>query len=128
MGVESPASIEDVRHAFDRALRTGGLQRLPRNPAHRDIVLAALCLGLRRRHAYGEPELNDRLKDALAGMRAAVDHVTCRRFLVDLGFLRRDRAGTRYFVDPSKLADTLTGEAAAALPAILAHALPPGRR
>jgi hypothetical protein len=106
------ASADEVAAVLDRALTTGRLARIPRNPRHRDIVLAILCLDLRRRHAYTEPEINAYLASALRAFEAGVDHVTCRRHLVDLAFLKRDRAGTRYLLNFPKLEATLSTNAA----------------
>ncbi|MEQ8859318.1 MAG: DUF2087 domain-containing protein [Pseudomonadales bacterium] len=100
-----------VASAIGKALVTGSLRRIPKNPRHRDIVLALLCVGMRRRYPYSEIEINRYLRGALGQMEAVVDHVTCRRFLVDLGFLRRDRAGARYFLNPARLESTLKVEA-----------------
>ena len=36
-----------------------------------------------------------------------VDHVTARRYLVDLGFLKRDAAGTRYYLNYLKQQEVL---------------------
>ena len=96
-----------------KVLITGRLQRMPRNPRHRSVLLATLCLPLRRRYPYSEPEVNAYLKQALAGLPSAVDHVTFRRYLVDLGFLRRDRAGRRYLLDYRRVAATLSADAIA---------------
>ncbi|HEX7037271.1 MAG TPA: DUF2087 domain-containing protein [Pseudomonadales bacterium] len=111
---EPPASPEEVAAVLRKVLITGRLQRIPRNPRHRSVLLAALCLQLRRRYPYSEPELNEQLKEALAALPAVVDYVTLRRYLVDLGFLRRDRAGRRYLLDYRRVAATLGPEAIAA--------------
>ena len=105
------ASRDDVARALKRALVTGGLRRVPKHPQHRDIVLAMLCLNLRRRHPYKEPELNENLRGSLEAMHASVDHVTCRRYLVDLGFLKRDRSGSRYLLNYPKVESTISNEA-----------------
>jgi hypothetical protein len=65
---------------------------------------------MRRRYAYSEIEFNEVLQAALVQMDADVDHVTCRRFLVDLGFAKRDRAGIRYFVNYPKVESTLSDD------------------
>ncbi|MEQ8484400.1 MAG: DUF2087 domain-containing protein [Pseudomonadales bacterium] len=121
----TPAELEQ---ALARALVTGGLRRIPRNPQHRDLVLAVVCLTLQRRRPYPEPVLNEHLRARLATLKATVDHVTCRRYLVDLGFLKRDRAGSRYFLNYPRLASTLSEEAAAALDSILQRLLDRGGR
>jgi len=117
------ASAEVVLAALKKCLPEGRLPRVPRNPEHRDIVLAALCLDMRRRYPYSEIEFNDYLKGALAGLNARVDHVTCRRYLVDFGFVKRDRAGTRYFLYLPKVRATLCGEAMASIDALLEEAI-----
>lgn len=117
------ASSADIADALKKVLVTGALRRIPKHPEHRDIVLALLCLDLQRRYAYNELELNRYLATALQTMNALVDHVTCRRYLVDLGFVRRDRAGTRYFVNPLRVEATLSPDAASAATALLAEAL-----
>jgi hypothetical protein len=108
-----------------KACITGGLRRIPRHPEHRDLVLAVLCASMVRRCPYREIEINEYLKARLAAIRATVDHVTCRRYLVDLGFVKRDRAGLRYFLNYPKLAETLTPEALASADQLLGQALSP---
>jgi hypothetical protein len=105
------ASAETVSRVLGRVLTQGGLSRIPRHPERRDIVLAVLCVGLRRRVPYTEIEFNDLLESGLAGLKARVDHVTCRRYMVDYGFVKRDRAGKRYFLNYPKLESALTDEA-----------------
>lgn len=106
-----------------KSLPEGRLQRIPRNPAHRDIVLAILAMHLERRYPYAETELNEVLEQALSGMHAKVDHVTCRRYLVDCGFLRRNRPGTRYFLVFPRLEATLSREARESAATLLPQAL-----
>ena len=69
--------------------------------------MALLSLHLERRYPYSELELKDTLIEALKMFRSSIDYVTCRRYLVDLGFMKRDRAGTRYYLNFLKLAETL---------------------
>ncbi len=107
----NPASVDAVAAVLRKVLPEARLNRIPRHPEHRNIVLAIFCLGLRRRYPYTEVELNELLQEQLHLMCAAVDHVTCRRYLVDFGFVRRDRAGTRYFLNFPKVESTLSEEA-----------------
>ena len=107
------ASLETVEQVLRRVLAGMRLRRIPKNPEHRNIVLAILCLGLVRRHPYAEMELNDALRHELEKFNALVDHVTCRRYLVDLDFLKRDRAGHRYFVNFPKVESTLADDSLA---------------
>lgn len=122
------ASVEAVTAALGRVLASGRLHRIPRHPEHRDILLALLCVDLHRRYPYSEVEMNDYLRAALATVRAKVDHVTCRRYLVDLGFVRRDRAGMRYFVNFPKLESVLSDEAMDQAPELIAGAVAHGVR
>lgn len=117
------ASSEEVADSLKRAMPEGRLKRLPRHPRRRDIVLAVLSMPLRRRYPYSERELNDQLERSLARLGAEVDHVTCRRYLVDFGFVRRDRAGKRYFVNYPRVEDTLSGDAMANVELLVASAL-----
>jgi hypothetical protein len=109
--VTGQASPETVAETLRKAMPEAKLSRIPRHPERRDIVLAILCLEMRRRYPYAETEINEYLARALAALRASVDHVTCRRYMVDLGFMKRDRAGTRYFLNYPKVEATLSAEA-----------------
>jgi hypothetical protein len=127
-GQPGQATPEIVARALGKVLVTGCLARIPKHPQHRDIVLAVLCSHLRRRHSYTELEINACLRESLDAMQARIDHVTCRRYLVDLGFLKRNRAGTRYLLNYPRLEATLSAEAASNLPALLQEALAGRRR
>jgi hypothetical protein len=122
------ASAEHVAQALKRALPEGALTRIPRHPERRDIVLAIVCLHMRRRYPYTEAEINDYLKNALVRLNAVVDHVTCRRYLVDLGFVKRDRAGTRYYLYYPKVRSTLAEDAIAGISELVQEALSSPRR
>lgn len=119
----APASAAEVATALQRVLASGRLLRIPRNPRHRDIVLAIVSRALRRRHPYTEPALNECLTAALDALHATVDHVTCRRSLVDHGFVKRDRAGTRYFLNYPKYEATLAADAMQAIEALIGSSL-----
>ena len=126
--MNEPASTEVVSKVLHKALPEARLDRIPRHPEHRDVVLAIFCLGLRRRYPYTEAELNDFLLVQLDQMCACVDHVTCRRYLVDLGFVKRDRAGTRYFLNFPKVETTLAPDAIASASDLVKDALNARRR
>lgn len=128
MPASAPASIRAVEAVLAKVLPEGRLRRIPRNPAHRHIVLAILCQGMRRRYPYSEPELNEFLQEALSRLAADVDHVTCRRYLVDLGFVKRDRAGMRYFLNYPKLEAALSSGAMESAHRLVERALASNRR
>jgi hypothetical protein len=118
-GAPTLAGPSDVARILERVARGGILRRVPRKPEYRDVVLALLCANLQRRQPYSELELNDHLKETLRLVDAQVDHVTCRRNLVDSGFLKRDRAGSRYLLNYPKLQATLSAEALASAERLL---------
>lgn len=103
-----PASVDAVLAVLDKALSEAALRRIPKHPIQRDVVLALLCRSLERRYPYSEVELRESLESALDEMSADVDHVTCRRYMVDLGFLKRDRAGQRYFLNAPRLDEVVS--------------------
>ena len=80
-------------------LRTGALQALPTHPQVLDTLLALATGGLARQRPYAEREVNEALSAWLESVRAKVDHVTLRRRMVDLGFLKRTKDGSRYFLN-----------------------------
>ena len=123
---DAPASPDEVATVLNRALVHGSLARLPRGARARHVILAILCLEIRRRHAYTEPEMNQCLQAGLQRMNAGVDHVTCRRYLVDLGFLKRDRAGGRYLLNHPRLAEVLSEAAIGAAVALVREELESG--
>lgn len=108
---------------FRKLLPEGQLRRIPKNPEHRDVILATLSLPLARRYPYTEPELNDALRESLGTMNAIVDHVTARRFLVDLGFVKRDAAGYRYFLNYLRQQEVLPGSLSEAAPELVDDAI-----
>ncbi|MCY4214635.1 MAG: DUF2087 domain-containing protein [Gammaproteobacteria bacterium] len=80
-------------------LRTGALQGLPTHPQVLDTLLAVASGGLARQRPYAEREVNETLLAWLESARAKVDHVTLRRRMVDLGFLKRTADGSRYYLN-----------------------------
>ena len=126
--MEFPADSDTVAEALQPVLRRSFLQRIPKHPERRDVLLALVSAGLQRRKMYTEVEINTYLGERLAVMRAQVDHVTLRRYMVDCGFVKRDRAGNRYILNYPKLEETLSSEAREAASALIAAALESGER
>ncbi|MYJ75138.1 MAG: DUF2087 domain-containing protein, partial [Gammaproteobacteria bacterium] len=96
---------EHVEGLFRRLLQSGRLEAFPRNPDHLHIVLAVAAVGMARRRPYAEWEVNEALADWLDSVRAAIDHVTLRRRMVDCGFLKRTRNGSRYFLNYGRVVE-----------------------
>jgi len=114
---------DQVKALLGKAMPRGRLQRMPRNPEQRDLLLACCAVGLERRYPYSEVELNEALRVFLERLEARVDHVTCRRYLVDLDFLKRDRAGNRYYLNWPRLEATVAPAVLEALDRLLDSAL-----
>lgn len=83
---------------FKRLFVNGPLDAWPRPGRDLDLLLALAAARIGRGSGYRERDLNERLKPWLAGFCGphGPDHVTVRRFLVDMGFLVRDTAGSSY--------------------------------
>lgn len=106
-----PADTNELRETLRILLRSGALTRIPKKPEQRDQLLGTVSSTLHRRYPYDEPALNEALKEVLATLNAQVDHVTARRYLVDFGFLMRNRDGTRYYLNFQRLAQALDEDA-----------------
>jgi len=73
------------------------LTHIPRKQAKLIVVLEWLVTLFERDHVYTEREINDILKERYE------DYVSLRRDLVDMGYLRRDRSGSKYLFEGSFL-------------------------
>ena len=104
---ESDPNPKDTETLLRNLLQTGALQSLPANPHVLDAVLAVATGGFVRQRPYAEREVNDVLSAWLASVRARIDHVTLRRRMVDLGFLKRTRDGSRYYLNVGRVAGIL---------------------
>ena len=100
-------ALEEAEDLLRKLLRPGRLQGFPSHPDRRDTVLAVAAGALMRRHPYGEKEINELLIDWLKSVRARIDHVTLRRRMVDCGFLKRTRDGSRYLLNYGRVAGVL---------------------
>ena len=73
------------------------LTHIPRKRAKLIVVLEWLVTLFERDHVYTEPEINEILKQRYE------DYASLRRDLVDMGYLRRDRSGSKYLFEGSFL-------------------------
>lgn len=103
---------ERIETSLRRLLGTGRFESFPKHPDHLDSILAVAAGRLHRRRPYAEWEINEALGEWLLSVRSPVDHVTLRRRMVDLGFLKRTRDGSRYFLNYGRLAGVLGDPAA----------------
>lgn len=99
----SPVDMTEFRQRLEAVCGRGGAPGFPRKQRDRHILLRAALHCLPKSAPYAEPDVNDALEGWLArtGISANIDHVTLRRYLVDNGYLRRDRGGLEYTVDPA---------------------------
>ncbi len=98
---------EHVEALLRRLLQSGRLQCFPKNPDHLNMVLAIAASRIARRRPYAEWEVNEALTGWLDSVRAAIDHVTLRRRMVDCGFLKRTTDGSRYFLNHGRVVEVL---------------------
>ena len=99
-------SQEQFVASISKTLAAGSSFNYPRKPQDRIVFLGALSIFLARQASYGEADLNATIAGWLGSFDATttLDHVTLRRYLVDIGYLRRDEAGLRYSIDTAALA------------------------
>ncbi len=102
--IEQAEAVETV---LRRILRSGSLEAFPTHPADLDVVLAVAAVTLMRRRPYNEQEINAALVDWLESVQGWMDHVTLRRRMVDLGFLKRTVNGSRYFMNYGRVVEVL---------------------
>lgn len=79
----------------------GGGRGFPRKQRDQHILFKSIILISETGRDYTEAELNERLIKWLSqvGRTVEIDHVSLRRYLVDAGYVTRDRAGRRYRID-----------------------------
>jgi len=93
-----PIGLEEFSERLKAlCLRSGGTG-LPRRRRDRYILLRSAVQRFDAAREYSEPEIDASLRDWIAwvGGRLEIDPVALRRYLVDEGFLQRDRRGSRY--------------------------------
>jgi len=98
---------DTVETALRRILRSGSLEAFPTHPKDLDAVLVVAAVTLMRRRPYREQEINAALVEWLESVHGWMDHVTLRRRLVDLDFLKRTVNGSRYFMNYGRVVEVL---------------------
>lgn len=103
--------------AFAALVRKNGVALGRLSGVQRHQALALVWSTLPVDGAFSEPQVNQRLLAALAGVGAFLDtdHVELRRWLVDAGWLYRDDWGRRYRPLPADLLPPELQAVAAAL-------------
>ena len=103
----------DVEASVAKVFGGGPLNRYPKISRDRTVFLGLAALRLRPLGDLSEPQVNAALGEWLLEMEAseAIDHVTLRRYLVDIRFLTRDANGAGYRVDAAALDRAFAPEA-----------------
>ena len=85
----------------------GGAGGWPRDPVDERVLLKSAVFPFEPDRIYNEAQINIQLEQWLEqiGTTLFVDHVKLRRYLVDAGYLRRDRAGRAYRVNGAKVTE-----------------------
>lgn len=84
---------------------------LPRKALPFNILLISAILRLDPERTYTEAEINAELQRWILefGRDLPLGHAELRRFLVDAGYLTRDKAGSSYMVEPDSGSFTYDG-------------------
>ena len=111
----------DMETLLRRLLKPGRMKRVPKNRNEAQAFLALAASVLDPRMDYTEQELNEQLADWLAGFArtSSLDHVTIRRWLVDLNLLLRDAPGSSYRTNQAVINTIITPEARMVQPAVI---------
>jgi biotin operon repressor len=88
-----PFSAEDKK-TLRNCTFNGRLRQIPSKEKNLLVVLRWLASKFEGGRTYTEPEVNAIIQ------QAHEDYATLRRDLVDFGFLRRERAGSKYWLTP----------------------------
>jgi hypothetical protein len=100
-----PLDRNAVLNLLARMLKGGPLDRLPKRRADLEVLLALGTARFVPDRIYAEQTINERLIQWIDEFteQAFLDHVTLRRYMVDLRFLLRDAAGTTYRANFAKV-------------------------
>ncbi|MFT4797130.1 MAG: hypothetical protein ACJAYE_001147 [Candidatus Azotimanducaceae bacterium] len=111
----SKAELETI---FRNIFNGGVMDRLPKSRRNADAFLALAAASLDSQKVFTEAELNTRLAEWMASFTNPrhLDHVTVRRYLVDLSMLLRDPEGKSYRTNQTVISRHITPEARAVHP------------
>lgn len=103
---------------FRNIFNGGVMARLPKSRRNADAFLALAAASLDSQEVFTEAELNTRLADWMVTFTNPhhLDHVTVRRYLVDLSMLLRDPEGKIYRTNQTVISRQILPEARAVQP------------
>ncbi len=105
-------TMEQACRRFERLFSAGRMRRMPKGRADTALFAALAASVLDPQKTYRESELNDELAEWMSGFADMVvfDHVTVRRYMVDLHLVRRDAAGDWYSTNQTVINSIITPE------------------
>src|SRR5262245_10170365 len=108
-----PLDRDGVLNVLARMFKSGPIDHLPKRRFDLDVLLALGTARFVPDRIYGEYTINEGLKQWIDKftVQAMLDHVTLRRYMVDLRFLLRDAAGSVYRANFAKV-DSIIAPAA----------------
>lgn len=111
----SKAELETI---FRNIFNGGVMDRLPKSRRNADAFLALAAASLDSQKVFTEAELNTRLAEWMASFTnpGHLDHVTVRRYLVDLSMLLRDPEGKSYRTNQAVISRQIASDARAVQP------------
>ncbi len=104
-------TLDDVTRLLQRTFKGGPMRRLPKKREDAEVLLALSLVDLDPEGIFDETDMNRHLSAWLAEIShegGAADYVTLRRYLVDLGFLRRASDGLVYRVRGERVDEVLS--------------------
>jgi hypothetical protein len=110
---KSVIGSEQVRKVLARLFGGGLINHLPKKLSDTELLMALAASSFKAKQQYSEKEVNVHLIQWLKGFTdpTGIDHVTVRRYLIDLRFLRRDPSGSSYCTNETVIASILQPEA-----------------
>lgn len=105
---------DEVTNLLRRTFKGGPMRRLPKKREDAEILLALSLVGLDPEGIFDETDMNLHLSAWLADISdegGSADYITLRRYLVDLGFLRRASDGLVYRVRGERVDEVLSESA-----------------
>ncbi len=95
---ELPISSQVFTKRLVALCTSGGGRGMPSHPRDLQILLKSMSLCFASQENYTEQQVNELLQAWLrdVGQHVEIDHATLRRYLVDTGYLKRDKAGQSY--------------------------------
>ena len=108
-----PLDRDAVLNVLARMFKSGPIDHLPKRRFDLDVLLALGTARFEPDWIYDEQTVNERLVQWIDEftVQAFLDHVTLRRYMVDLRFLLRDAAGSVYRANFAKVDSIIATDA-----------------